>query len=104
MKKCEVCQKECENVFQIYSNICPQIEYKACRECMEQEKIPCWGLIGLLIGEEIGLLSSLSQQEKMVIQNQLKNLQISDEQLQKDKELGKTEWEDFINNNKKQEE
>ena len=104
MKKCEVCQKECETVFQIYSIICPQIEYKACRECMEQEKMPYWGLIGLLIGEEIGLLTLLNQQEKMVVQNQLKNLQLSDEQLQRDKELGKTEWEKFINNNKKQEE
>ena len=71
---------------------------------MEQEKMPYWGLIGLLIGEEIGLLTLLNQQEKMVVQNQLKNLQLSDEQLQRDKELGKTEWEKFINNNKKQEE
>ena len=104
MKICENCQKECETVFQIYSNICPQIEYKVCRECMEQEKLPYWGLIGLLIGEEIGLIPVLTQEEKTIIQNQLKELQINDEQLQNDKELGKSEWKKFIDNNKIQEE
>ena len=100
MRKCEVCQKEYETVFQIYSNICPQIEYKACRECMEQERMPYWGLIGLLVGEEIGLISVLTQEEKTKIQTQLKELQINDEQLQNDKKLGKSEWEKFIENNK----
>ena len=104
MKTCEICQKECETVFQIYSNICPQIEYKTCRKCMEQEKIPYWGLIGLLIGEEIGLIPVLTQEEKIIIQNQLKDSQISDKQLQKDIECGKNEWNSFINNNKTQEE
>lgn len=104
MKTCEVCQKECEVVFQIYSRFCPQIEYKVCRECMEQEKLPYWGLIGLLIGEEIGLIPILTQEEKIIIQNQLKDSQISDKQLQKDIERGKNEWNSFINNNKTQEE
>lgn len=102
MKICEICKKECDTVFQIYSNLCPQIEYKACRECMKQGKMPYWGLIGLLIGEEIGLIPVLTQEEKTIVLNQLKDLQISDEQLQNDKEFGKNEWKKFIDKDKTQ--
>ena len=104
MKICETCQKECETVFQIYSNICPQIEYHVCRECMEQEKMPYWGLIGLLIGEEIGIIPVLTLEEKNIVLKQLKELHIDNEQLQKDKELGKDIWKKFIDKDKTQEE
>ena len=57
MNKCEVCNKESEKLFCIYNQFCPELSYKVCRDCFDNERIPYYGVIGLLaLPEDWGII------------------------------------------------
>ena len=48
MNKCEICTKESTDLFYVYNHICPELSYKTCRTCYNEERLPYYGIVGLL--------------------------------------------------------
>ena len=48
IQKCTICGQSTQELFYVYNSYCPDISYKCCRDCMENERLPYWGIVGLL--------------------------------------------------------
>lgn len=89
---CEVCGKQVDITHYMYSHYCTDLQYKACTNCMSAQELPYWGLLGLLVGEELQIIPTLTEEQKRHILSQIEKMQVTKEQLNQDFEKAKNIW------------
>lgn len=99
-KKCEICEKDTNELFYIYNSYCPHLSYKCCRECMEKQRIPYWGIVGLLAMPEQWGYTLTSEQRNEINENAQKEFHKTHSQIEEDISKAKKIALDIMNNNK----